>query len=107
MNPIDEIREWWRGVAGLKLAGKDIMPEINMLLNAIDERDQLLRRCKEFISKVAKQHDEADDGYYSCPKAENWFNAMDNEPPIDERPCHCWCDRAKAVLSDLEKAGVK
>lgn len=56
-------------------------------------------------SMKQKAHDECDDGFYSCPKAENYFGSA----PRDR--CYCGMDRrnqdvARLVIN-LELAGSR
>lgn len=54
-------------------------------------KEQLI---KEFREKFFTVHDGCDDGYYACPKSEDYFGKYESTP-IEERPCFCHVEYTK------------
>ena len=49
-----------------------------------------VEKLKQFIHKRHKEHYECEDGYYSCPHAENAFDWEGNDYDDDfDKPCYC------------------
>ena len=58
-----------------------------------------LRAARALLAKIAAKHMGCGDGFYACPRNEDYFGQYtDNETPIEQRPCYCWTDDARAVL---------
>ncbi len=58
---------------------------------------QFAGEMEEFLRKHFAEHAETEDGYYSCPKAENYFGH-------DEDVCYCGKDKADAILAKIAAA---
>jgi hypothetical protein len=73
----------------------DAMDDVADLLAALREHRDLLR-------KIAAKHQGCDDGFYACPRSEDYFGQyVDDEVPVEKRPCSCWAERAAAVLAKV------
>ena len=59
-----------------------------------------VHKLEDFIRRQFKSHDECEDGFYSCPKAENYFGSWDDDTSGDPRPCECGYDEAMRLLSN-------
>ena len=63
-----------------------------------------IARLEEFIQKIASNHNGCEDGFYACPKSPDYFGRYD-ETPIEQRPCFCRANDAKALLLAQRKDG--
>lgn len=57
------------------------------------------QRLRELLGRIAEKHSGCEDGFYACPKSEDYFGSFaDDETPIEKRPCYCWADPAREAL---------
>lgn len=56
-----------------------------------------VKALREFVAQVAVEHTGCEDGWYACPRSEDYFGDYEDRP-IEERPCFCVARRAQAVL---------
>jgi len=63
-------------------------------------RNELFARVVEFI-KSKTQHRYCPDGFYACPKNEEYLGLYSGTP-IERRVCNCDADKAIQLLKDLE-----
>lgn len=59
----------------------------------------LQERIVQLLRAVAK-HNDCEDGFYACPKAEGYFGSYERLP-MSQRPCECWGDDAAQLLIDM------
>jgi hypothetical protein len=64
-------------------------------------RNELFTRVVEFI-KSKTHHRYCEDGFYACPKNEEYFGLYSGIP-IEQRQCNCDADEAVQLLKDLEQ----
>jgi hypothetical protein len=60
---------------------------------------------KEYEKKFPIEHVGCEDGYYACPKSEDYFGEGYEDLPIKERPCYCGViETHKRVWSFIESS---
>lgn len=70
-------------------------------LNELQNRLSTLLKASEGMAEcLPSGHEEVEDGFYSCPKAENYFGQYEGTP-IEKRPCYCGYDKAANALADF------
>lgn len=64
------------------------------------------KRQQEFVETFFTVHEGCDDGFYACPKSEDYFGEYENKP-IEERPCYCAVENAKPKVSAFHQASME
>lgn len=62
--------------------------------------DEMYNRIIKLLISIS-YHRYCEDGFYACPKNEDYFGSYDHTP-IEQRPCECYGDDAAQLLKDLE-----
>lgn len=62
--------------------------------DAIDPRDEQIRKLTEALEKLRRKHDECEDSWYSCPKSED--GCSNDGKPKDS--CDCLADYTNGII---------
>ena len=63
------------------------------------DKTQRIKNLEEALEKLRHTHMVCEDGWYSCPQADNYTGP--GEPGEDEDYCGCGADRANQIISEL------